>query len=88
VWVTSSDANSVTRLDATGHPKATIDVSAGPIAIVASGGDIWVAASLPRVLIRIDASTNAVVATIPVAGTLTALAVDQVGAVWATVRAG
>ena len=88
VWVTSSDANSVTRLDVTGHKKATIDVSAGPSAIASSGGDIWVAASLGHVLVRIDAGTDAVVATIPVAGTPTALAVDAAGDAWATVQAG
>jgi virginiamycin B lyase len=88
VWVTSTDANTVSRLDPTGHILATIErLPAGVSSIAVAGSSVWVGATTAREVVRIDATTNRVSDTVAVNGTPSALAVDADGNVWATVRA-
>src|SRR5207244_10228571 len=87
VWVTSSDANSVTHLDPTGHLIATIQgVPSGASAIAVAGKDVWVAATIDHAEVRIDAGTNRVVDKIAVSGAPSALVVAASGDLWAGVR--
>jgi class 3 adenylate cyclase/streptogramin lyase len=90
VWVTSSEANTVTRLDPTGHLIATIErVPPGASSIAVAGGSVWVAATIaPFSVVRIDAGTNRVSDTVVVNGTPSSLTVDAAGNLWATVRSG
>jgi YVTN family beta-propeller protein len=66
IWVSECDTNSVVRADArTGRVEAIIPVGLCPFGIGVFGGDLFVANADDRV-VRIDPSTNTVVATIPV----------------------
>ena len=65
VWVTDSDANTVTRIDPTGL-ATPIPVGNGPSAIAIGAGAVWVADTLDDAIVRIDPSTRAVTNTITV----------------------
>jgi class 3 adenylate cyclase/streptogramin lyase len=89
VWVTSSEANTVTHLDDTGHLLATIQrIPPGASSIAVAGNEVWVAATVDHVVVRIDAASNSITGTVSVDGTPSALAVDAAGNLWATVRTG
>ena len=80
LWVTDSDANNVTRFDATGM-RSTIPVGNGPSAIAIGAGSVWVSDSLDDTLVRINPVTAAVTTTIPVGHSPTGVAVGT-GSVW------
>jgi YVTN family beta-propeller protein len=80
IWVTDSDANNVTQIDATGL-RTPIAVGNGPTAIAAGAGGVWVADTFDDRVARIDPSTAAVTTTIPVGRSPSAIAVGD-GAVW------
>ena len=80
VWITDSDANSVTRIDPTGL-LTPIAVGHGPTAIAAGAGAIWVVDSLDNTVVRIDPDTRAVTTTIPVGQAPAGIAVGA-GSVW------
>ena len=65
VWVTDTDANSVTRVDPTGL-LTPIPVGHGPSGVAVGAGGVWVADTLDDAVVRIDQNTRAVTATIPV----------------------
>ena len=80
VWVTDSDANSVTRIDPTGL-LTPIPVGHGPSAIAVGAGGVWVADTLDDAVVRVDPGTRAVTAVIPVGRAPTGVAVGA-GSVW------
>ena len=62
IWVTSSEANSVYRIDALSRElRQTITVGDGPTGIAVAGGDVWVANTLDGTVSRIDADSNELV---------------------------
>jgi YVTN family beta-propeller protein len=80
VWVTDSDANTVTRIDPTGL-VTPIPVGHGPSAIAIGAGGIWVADTLDDTVVRIDPSTRAVTNMITVGRAPTGVAFGA-GSVW------
>jgi YVTN family beta-propeller protein len=80
VWVTDSDANTVTRIDPTGL-VTPIPVGHGPSAIAIGAGAIWVADTLDDAIVRIDPSTRAVTNMITVGRAPTGVSFGE-GAVW------
>jgi YVTN family beta-propeller protein len=80
VWVTDSDANTVTRVDSTGL-LTPIPVGRGPAAIAVGEGGVWVVDSLDDTVVRIDPGTRAVTTSIPVGRAPTGVAVGA-GSVW------
>ncbi len=80
VWVTDSEANTVTRIDPTGL-STPVPVGHGPSGIVVGAGGVWVADTLDDAIVRIDPSTRAVTAMIPVGRAPTGVAVGA-GSVW------
>jgi YVTN family beta-propeller protein len=82
VWVTDSDANTVTRIDPTGL-LTPIAVGHGPRGIAVGEGAVWVADTLDDAVIRIDPGTRAVTTTVPVGRAPTGVAVGA-GSVWVT----
>ena len=80
LWVTDSDANNVTQIDATGLHTA-IAVGNGPTAVAAGAGGVWVADTFDDRVVRIDPSTAAVTTTIRVGRSPSAIAVGD-GSVW------
>lgn len=80
VWVTDSDANNVTQIDATGL-HTPIAVGNGPNAIAAGAGAVWVADTSDDRVARIDPPTSAVTTTIPVGRSPSSIAVGD-GSVW------
>jgi YVTN family beta-propeller protein len=80
VWVTDSDANTVTRIDPTGL-RTPIPVGHGPSGIAVGGDGVWVADTLDDAVVRIDPSTRAVTASVPVGRAPTGVAVGE-GSVW------
>ena len=88
VWVTSAQANTVTRLDASGHARDTITgLPAGPTGIAVSADAVWIATTGGRSVMRIDPATDKVVETFSVSGIPSGIAVDPAGNLWVTVRA-
>jgi YVTN family beta-propeller protein len=80
VWVTDSDANTVTRIDPTGL-LTPIAVGHGPNGIAVGEGGVWVSDTLDDAVVRIDPGTRAVTMTIPVGRAPTGVAVGA-GSVW------
>jgi YVTN family beta-propeller protein len=80
VWVTDSEAGTVTRIDGRGRLTA-IPVGPGPAGIAIGADGIWVADSLADEVTRIDPRTRRVVTTIPVGHAPTGVAVGT-GSVW------
>ena len=80
LWVTDSDANNVTQIDATGL-HTPIAVGNGPHAIAAGAGGVWVADTFDDQIVRIDPSAAAVTTTIRVGRSPSAIAVGD-GSVW------
>ena len=80
VWVTDSNANTVTRIDATGL-LTPIAVGHGPKGIAVGEGAVWVTDSLDDAVVRIDPSTRAVTTTIPVGGSPSGVSVGD-GSIW------
>ena len=80
VWVTDSDANTVTRIDPTGL-QTPIPVGHGPSGIAVGADGVWVADTLDDAVVRIDPSTRAVTASVPVGRAPTSVAVGE-GSVW------
>jgi YVTN family beta-propeller protein len=84
IWVTSSDTNSISRIDANSHQlRQTIQVGDGPSGLAVGAGDVWVANSLAGTVSRIDQAANRLMQTIPVGNNPTAVAFGE-GAVWVT----
>ena len=78
MWVTSPQANSVTRVDPRSRqPGQQIPVGAAPTAITFGLGSVWVANGLDSTVTRVDPVTDAVAATIPVGDGPEALSVDR-----------
>jgi streptogramin lyase len=66
VWVTSSDVNHVTRLDAVTNRTGTVVTISKPCSGLAAGfGSIWVASCGANNLVRFDAQTGKIQAEIP-----------------------
>ena len=80
MWVTDSDANTVTRIDPTGL-LTPIPVGHGPSGIAVGADGVWVADTLDDAVVRIDPSTRAVTTMIPVGRAPTGVAVGE-GSVW------
>ena len=80
VWVTDSDANTVTRIDPTGL-QTPIPVGHGPSGIAVGADGVWVADTLDDAVVRIDPTTRAVTATVPVGRAPTGVAIGE-GSVW------
>src|SRR5262249_38973155 len=80
LWLPNSDADTVTRMDATGL-GTSIPVGRGPAAVAVGDGGVWVVDALDDSLVRIDPATRAVVDTIPVGRHPTGVAAGA-GAVW------
>jgi len=86
LWVTSTDDQTVSRVDQeTGEVQQTIGVGSGAGAVAADGRAVWVANSLAGTVSRIDPRTNTVVQTIPVGGTPAAVAIGA-GTIWVANR--
>jgi YVTN family beta-propeller protein len=85
IWVTSSPANSVYRIDAVSHQlRQTIHVGNGPNGIAYGDGKVWVANSLDGTVSRIDPDANDVAGEpIRVGNSPTAVAFGF-GSVWVT----
>jgi YVTN family beta-propeller protein len=79
-WVTDTEANNVTRVDATGL-LTPIAVGNAPSGIAVNGDGVWVADSLDNAVVRIDLSTQAVTSTIRVGRSPNGVAVGA-GSVW------
>ena len=59
IWVTSSQTNSVQRIDALSRElRQTIRVGDGPTGIAVGRGDVWVANTLAGTVSRIDTDSN------------------------------
>jgi YVTN family beta-propeller protein len=80
VWVTDSEANTVTRIDPTGL-LTPIPVGRGPGGIAVGAGGVWVTDALDDAVVRIDPVTRAVTTTIPVGRAPAGIAVGD-GSVW------
>jgi YVTN family beta-propeller protein len=79
-WLTDSDANNVTRVDATGL-VTSLAVGHGPSGIAIGGGAVWVADTGDNAVVRIDPTTRSVTTTIPVGESPTGVAFGA-GSVW------
>jgi peptide/nickel transport system substrate-binding protein len=85
LWVTSSDAQTVTEVDVRGRVvRDTIHVGSGPTGIATGGGAVWVANSLSGTISRIDPGTASVVQTIPLGARPADVAVGD-ASVWVAV---
>lgn len=80
VWVTDSNANTVTRIDPTGL-LTPIAVGHGPSGIAVGTKSVWVADTLDDAVVRLDPSTHAVTTTVPVGRSPTGIAADT-DSVW------
>jgi YVTN family beta-propeller protein len=86
IWIASSDANSVSRLDAkTLGVRQTIPVGDGPSGVAVGGGAVWVANGLDGTVSRIDPRANKVVQTTQVGSGPVAIAYG-LGSVWVANR--
>jgi YVTN family beta-propeller protein len=85
IWVSSSQENTISRIDANSHQlRDTIPVGDGPVGIAFGAGKVWVANSLDGTVSRIDPDSNAVVGEpIRVGNNPTAVAFGE-KAVWVT----
>jgi DNA-binding beta-propeller fold protein YncE len=69
VWRTASEEPTVIRNEVGGDRFDRFDVGVQPRDIAASGGDVWlVACGTPGTVVRLDAETGDVLATIPAGG--------------------
>ena len=80
VWVTDTDANTVTRVDQSGDLTA-VPVGQGPVGIAVGAGSVWVVDYLDDAVVRIDPGTRRVTSTIPVGRAPIGIAVGA-GSVW------
>jgi YVTN family beta-propeller protein len=80
VWITDTDANTVTRIGPTGL-LTPIEVGRGPTGLVVGAKAVWVADSLDDAIVRIDPNTRSPTATIPVGRTPIGVALGA-GSVW------
>jgi YVTN family beta-propeller protein len=85
VWVTSSGAHAVLRIDPATHRFQTVRVGNGPSGIAVGVGRVWVASAEDGTVSSIDPQTNEV-GTVRLGFRPTAVAVDQ-DAVWVTLAA-
>ena len=84
VWATSTNENTVSRIDlSTNTIRQTISVGAGPEGVAVGGGAVWVANGLDGTVSRIDPATNRVVERVPTGNGPTGVAYGE-GAVWVT----
>jgi YVTN family beta-propeller protein len=82
IWVTSTEAGTVSRIDPRTHDVTQIPAGSDPAAVtVAPDGSVWVANSGAGTVSRISPQNNAVVATVPVGAGPSALAATS-SAVW------
>jgi YVTN family beta-propeller protein len=78
LWVTSTDQQTVSRVDPdSGEVRQTIQVGSGASAVAADDRGVWVTNSLAGTVSRIDPRTNGVVQAIAVGGTPDAVALDR-----------
>ncbi len=76
LWVVSSRAGTITRIDlATGAVTGTIPAGPGPAALAVGPGSVWVANSDTATITRIDPRTGQVIVRLPVTGNPTSLTV-------------
>jgi YVTN family beta-propeller protein len=80
IWATDHDSDIVTRVDATGL-VTSLAAGHGPSGLVMGDGGIWVAYSGDDTVARIDPTTKAVTATIPVGDAPVGVAFGA-GSVW------
>jgi len=84
VWVTSTNDNTVSRIElATNAIRQTIPVGAGPAGVAVGGGAVWVANGLDGTVSRIDPATNREVDTVWTGNGPSGVAYGE-GAVWVT----
>jgi len=87
IWVASSGANSVSRLDPRSFDvRQTIPVGDGPSGIAIGRGAVWVTNGLDGTVSRVDPAANRVVQTIRVGNGPAAIAYG-LGSVWVANRA-
>lgn len=84
LWVANAQDGSVSHVDTTTGEVASIEVGGVPSELAAGGGAVWV--SNRDGLVRIDAATNEVVATVPEPVGFVSVAVAEDGTAWATDR--
>jgi YVTN family beta-propeller protein len=84
LWVTNSNADTVTRIDlATQTVRQTVPLSSQPGGIAVGAGAVWVTDALKGTVSRIDPTVGRVVQTIAVGNGPSGVAVGN-GAVWVT----
>ena len=84
IWVTSSNTNTVSRIDANSHQlRQTVDVGDGPSGVAVGNGDVWIANSLAGTVSRVDEDASKEVQAIRVGNNPTAVAFGE-GAIWVT----
>jgi YVTN family beta-propeller protein len=80
VWITDSDADTVTRVDPTGL-LTPVPVGHDPTGIAVGDGGAWVADAGDDTVLRIDPNTRAVTTTIPVGESPSGVSIGA-GSVW------
>jgi streptogramin lyase len=87
VWATHQRDDAVSYLDPEGGSSALQNVANEPTGVAVGEGGVWVANSLGRSLIRIDASTKRVEQRIAL-GSVPEGVVVAAGRVWVTTQSG
>ena len=88
VWVTHTAADAVSRIDPADETSSTIeDVANDPTGIAVGSGSAWVASSLERALVRIDAESGGVQERIPLGSVPESVVVAE-DRVWVTTVSG
>jgi peptide/nickel transport system substrate-binding protein len=81
VWAASERADTVSRIDGTGHPIVTIPVPGDPAGMTFAAGSLWVANREGRSISQIDPGSNRVVGSVEVGNAPRAVAAGF-GALW------
>ena len=86
VWVTSTDADSLTRIDPGSGQSTTVEhVGNGPLGVAAGDGGVWVANSLDGTVARVDPRSAKVVGRVHLGFSPDAVAVTP-GGVWVSLH--
>ncbi|MGZ8693645.1 MAG: adenylate/guanylate cyclase domain-containing protein [Gaiellaceae bacterium] len=85
-WVTHQSDDAVSRVDPESSPSAFEGVANDPTGIAVGEGSVWVASSLGRTLVQIDAESGNVERQIPLGSSPAAVVVAD-GLVWVTTQA-
>ena len=86
VWITHTSDDAVSRVNPDGRSETIEDVGNDPTGIAVGEGSVWVASSLGRALVQIDAESGKVERQIPLGSSPEAVIVAD-GLVWVTTRA-